>query len=61
MRTKNILALSLFVFCLIPALAEAQVYTATDLGYRPVNLSPYIRKPENSTRNSLIHDHLGQY
>jgi probable HAF family extracellular repeat protein len=32
MRTKSILALSLCFFCVIPALAAAQVYKVTDLG-----------------------------
>jgi probable HAF family extracellular repeat protein len=32
MRTKSILAVSLFLFCLIPALSMAQTHTVTDLG-----------------------------
>jgi probable HAF family extracellular repeat protein len=35
MRAKSTFALSIFLFCLIPALAAAQVYLVTDLGTLP--------------------------
>jgi hypothetical protein len=55
MRTKSILALSLCLFCVIPALTAAQVYKVTDLGpLAPTGLNSWGQVVGNLNGHAFI-------